>query len=82
VPASQASAASGSRARDLVAGFFGDRGDLLALAKSKLVGKFDMEASQRRGCCVAKYATLRAARSDPSLRNERLFGMTSGLGGG
>ena len=36
-----------------------------------------MEASRTRDYCVAKYATLRAARSDPSLRNERLFGMTS-----
>src|ERR1700734_98026 len=41
-----------------------------------------MEASQTRGYCVAKCATHRAARSDPSLRKERLFGMTSGLGGG
>jgi len=36
-----------------------------------------MEASQTRGYCVAKCATHRAARSDPSLRKERLFGMTS-----
>ena len=42
-----------------------------------VVAKFDMEASQTRGYCVAKCATDRAARSDPSLRNERLFGMTS-----
>ena len=42
------------------------------------------EASQTRGCCVARCATLRlrsgqaprAARADPSLRKERLLGMT------
>jgi len=35
-----------------------------------------MEASQTREYCVAKYATRRAARPDPSLRKERLLGMT------
>ncbi len=33
----------------------------------------DREASQTRDYCVAKYATLRAARPDPSLRKERLL---------
>jgi hypothetical protein len=36
----------------------------------------DKEASQTRDYWVAKNATLRAARSDPSLRKERLFRMT------
>jgi hypothetical protein len=41
----------------------------------------DKEASQTRDCCVAALfirsrATLRAARSDPSLRKKRLFRMT------
>jgi hypothetical protein len=35
------------------------------------------EASQTRDCQVAKDATFRAARPDPSLRKERLFGMTN-----
>ena len=35
------------------------------------------DASQTRDLCVAKNATLRAARPDPSLRKERLFRMTS-----
>jgi hypothetical protein len=34
------------------------------------------EASQTRDYCVAKYATHRAARPDPSPRKERLLGMT------
>jgi len=38
------------------------------------------EASQTRDYCVAKYATHRAARPDPSLRKERLLGMTIKLG--
>jgi hypothetical protein len=42
----------------------------------RVVAQFDKEASQTRECCVAKCATRRAARPDPSLRNERLFGMT------
>jgi hypothetical protein len=33
----------------------------------------DREASQTRDYCVAKYATHRAARPDPSLRKERLL---------
>ena len=36
----------------------------------------EKEASQARNYCVAKNATHRAARSDSSLRKERLFGMT------
>jgi hypothetical protein len=36
----------------------------------------DNEASRSRDYCVAKYATHRAARPDPSLRKERLLGMT------
>jgi len=34
------------------------------------------EASQTRDYCVAKSATHRAARPDPSLRKKRLLGMT------
>jgi hypothetical protein len=36
----------------------------------------DMDASQTRDYCVAKYATLCAARPDPSLRKGRLLGTT------
>jgi len=43
----------------------------------RLVVQFDKEASQTRDSCVAKYATLRAARPDPSLRKVRLLGMTN-----
>jgi hypothetical protein len=38
--------------------------------------QFDEEASPTRDSCVAKNATRRAARPDPSLRKERLFRMT------
>jgi hypothetical protein len=38
--------------------------------------QFGEEASQTRDYCVAKNATLRAARPDPSLRKERAFRMT------
>ena len=41
-----------------------------------VVGQFDKEASQTRDYCVAKNATQRAARPDPSLRKKRLFRMT------
>jgi len=44
--------------------------------------QFDMEASQAREYCVAKYATLRAARPDLSPRKERLLGMTIDSGTG
>ena len=37
------------------------------------------DASQTRVLCVAKNATLRAARPDPSLRKKRLFRMTISL---
>jgi len=40
------------------------------------VAKFDKEAGQTREYRVAKYATHGAARPDPSLRKERLLGMT------
>jgi hypothetical protein len=39
----------------------------------------DKEASQTRHYCVAKDATLGAARPDPSRRKERLLGMTIDL---
>jgi hypothetical protein len=42
-------------------------------------GAVDREASQTRDYCVAKYATQRAARPDPSLRKERLLRMTIGI---
>src|SRR5580658_5954123 len=42
----------------------------------RVVVQFDREASQTRDYCVAKNATHRAARPDPSLRKERLFRMT------
>jgi hypothetical protein len=38
--------------------------------------QFEKEASQTRDYCVAKNATHRAARPDPSLRKNRLLGMT------
>jgi DNA-binding MarR family transcriptional regulator len=44
-----------------------------------VVAQFEMEASQTRDSCVAKSATLRAARLDPSLRKKRLFRMTTKL---
>ena len=40
----------------------------------------DRDASQTRDYCVAKNATHRAARLDPSLRKERLLGMTIEIG--
>src|ERR1700678_2692244 len=39
--------------------------------------EINMEASQTRDYCVAKNATRRAARPDPSLRKKRALGMTS-----
>jgi len=42
--------------------------------------QFDKEASPTLDYCVAKGATLRAARPDSSQRKERLFGMTIKLG--
>jgi hypothetical protein len=46
-----------------------------------VVVQFDREASQTRDYCVAKNATYRAARPDPSPRKERLFRMTIKLPG-
>ena len=46
---------------------------------SQVVVQFDKEASQTRDYCVAKNATRRAARPDPSLRKGRLFRMTAKL---
>lgn len=43
------------------------------------MGQFDKEAIQTRDYCVAKNATLRADRPDPSLRKSGLLGMTSKL---
>jgi hypothetical protein len=43
--------------------------------------QFDEDASQTRDSCVANSATHRAARPDPSRRNERLLGMTSKVEG-
>jgi hypothetical protein len=40
------------------------------------VAQFDKEESQTRDYCVAKNATHRAARPDPSLRKERLLRLT------
>jgi len=40
------------------------------------VVQFEKEASQTRHLCVAKGATLGAARPDPSLRKNGLLGMT------
>lgn len=44
--------------------------------RTKVVGQLDKEASQTRDYCVAKNATDRAARPDPSPRKERLLRMT------
>jgi hypothetical protein len=47
-------------------------------APTDILLAFDKEASQTCDYCVAKNATQRAARLDPSLRKERLFRMTIG----
>jgi hypothetical protein len=39
-----------------------------------------VDASQTRDYCVAKNATLRAARPDPSRRKKRLLGTTVDAG--
>ena len=44
--------------------------------RPQVVVQFGKDASQTRDYCVAKNATRRAARPDPSLRKERLFRMT------
>jgi len=41
--------------------------------RKRAVVQFGKEASQTRDYCVARNATLRAARPDPSLRKERLL---------
>jgi hypothetical protein len=45
--------------------------------QTRVVVELYKEASQTRDYCVAKNATRRAARRDPSLRQERLFRMTA-----
>ncbi len=42
----------------------------------RVVAQFEKGASQARDYCVAKNATHRAARPDPSLRKKHLLGMT------
>jgi len=49
---------------------------LLMWKGSLVVVQCEKEASQTRRLCVAKSATLGAARPDPSLRKKRLLGMT------
>jgi len=44
-----------------------------------VVVRLEKKASQTRDVCVAKGATQRAARPDPSLRKNRLLGMTTKL---
>src|ERR1700690_2277631 len=51
-------------------------GQTIRSAPSAAVVQFTKEASQTRDYCVAKNATLRAARPDPSLRKKRFFRMT------
>src|SRR5207249_9969161 len=41
--------------------------------RKRAVVQFGKEASKTRDYCVARNATLRAARPDPSLRKERLL---------
>ena len=41
--------------------------------------QFEKEASQTRDYCLAKNATPRVARPDPSVRKERLLRMTTKL---
>ncbi|MGB9491714.1 MAG: hypothetical protein WCA92_14730, partial [Terriglobales bacterium] len=43
---------------------------------SPLEAQFEKEASQTRDYCVANTETLHAARLDPSLRKNRLLGVT------
>jgi len=45
-------------------------------ARDRVVGQVDKEASQTRDDCVARNATLRAARPDPSRRKSGLLRMT------
>jgi hypothetical protein len=46
----------------------------------RVPSEFGKEAIQTRDYCVAKNATHRADRPDPSLRKERMLGMTSKMG--
>jgi hypothetical protein len=50
---------------------------LMSLRQFRVVVQFGKDASQTRDYCVAKNATHRAARPDPSLRKKRLFRMTN-----
>jgi len=45
--------------------------------RRRVLVQFEKEASQTRDWCVARGATQRAARPDPSLRKNRLLGMTT-----
>jgi hypothetical protein len=61
--------------------WLGSGGEGSSLWKSRsicgsVVVQFGKEASQTRDYCVAKNATHRAARPDPSLRKKRLLRMT------
>jgi hypothetical protein len=47
--------------------------------RRSVVVQFDKEARQTRDYCVARSATHRAARPDPSRRKERLLGLTNHL---
>src|SRR5437773_10342872 len=56
---------------------YNKRGSVTCEERSgQVVVQFDKLASQTRDNCVARNATLRAARPDPSVRQERLFRMT------
>src|SRR5436853_6793480 len=56
---------------------YSKRGSVTCEERSgQVVVQFDKVASQTRDYCVARNATLRAARPDPSMRQERLFRMT------
>jgi hypothetical protein len=51
----------------------------MPLSRRKADSNAAREAMQTRDQCVAKNATLRASRADPSLRKERSFRTTSKL---
>src|SRR2546421_3880397 len=52
---------------------YSKRGIVTCEERRQVVVQFDKLASQTRDYCVARNATLRAARPDPSLRKERLL---------
>src|SRR5438093_540703 len=52
---------------------YSKRGIVICEERRQVVVQFDKLASQTRDYCVARNATLRAARPDPSLRKERLL---------